>query len=173
ATRLTSQHRTDPHSLYARPLNLRRKVFIDFLVRLDDYATFNKIDDILERCTADNAVTQRLDFLAAFNNRTGGDSTQRAAVRLADDYVLRYVDQTSRQVTRVGRLECCVGQTLAGAVRRNEVLQHVQTFAEIRLNWGFNDLARRTRHQATHTGQLPNLLGATTRSGIAHDENWI
>ena len=46
----------------------------------------------------------------------------RAAVVLVDDHVLRDVDETARQVARVGRLERRVGQTLARAVRRDEVL---------------------------------------------------
>jgi len=51
------------------------------------------------------------------------DAAQCAAVRLADDHVLSDVNQTTRQVTRVGRLQRGVGETLARAVRGDEVLQ--------------------------------------------------
>ena len=49
-----------------------------------------------------------------------------------DDAVLRHVDQTTGQVTRVRRLQGGVGQTLAGAVGRVEVLEHGQAFLEVR-----------------------------------------
>ena len=71
---------------------------------------------------ADDAVAQRLDDLARFDDRARFDAVDRAAVVLVDDDVLRDVDQTARQVARVGGLERRVGQTLAGAVRRDEVL---------------------------------------------------
>ena len=38
--------------------------------------------------------------------------------------VLRHVDQTAGQVAGVGGLERGVGEALAGAVRRDEVLEH-------------------------------------------------
>ena len=73
---------------------------------------------------ADDAVAQRLDDLAALDDRPRLDAVERAAVVLVDDDVLRHVDQTAGQVARVGGLERRVGQTLARAVRRDEVLQH-------------------------------------------------
>ena len=42
----------------------------------------------------------------------------------ADDGVLRDVDETTREVTGVRRLERGVGEALTGAVRRDEVLEH-------------------------------------------------
>ena len=55
-----------------------------------------------------------------------------AAVVLADDDVLRDVHQTTGQVTRVGGTQRGVGQTLAGTVRGDEVLEHRQALAEVR-----------------------------------------
>ena len=60
----------------------------------------------------------------ALDDGAGFDAVDRAAVDLVDDHVLRDVDETARQVARVGRLERRVGQALARAVRRDEVLQH-------------------------------------------------
>ena len=48
----------------------------------------------------------------------------RAAVDLVDDDVLRHVGELAGEVTRVGGLECGVGQTLAGAVGGGEIFQH-------------------------------------------------
>ena len=81
--------------------------------------------------------------------------------------------QAAGEVAGVGRLERGIGQTLAGAVRRDEVLQHVQAFAEVGRDRGFDDLARRLGHQAAHTGELADLLFRSARAGVGHDVNRI
>ena len=85
---------------------------------------------------------------------------------LGDDDVLGHVHQAARQVAGVGGLERRVGQTLAGAVRRDEVLEHGQPLAEVRDDGLLDDLADaagdlllRLGHQAAHAGQLPDLVG--------------
>ena len=86
---------------------------------------------------------QRLDHVAAFDDRRHRQTVRRAAIGLGDHQVLRDVDQTARQVTRVRGLQRRIGQTLAGAVRRDEVLQHVQAFAEVRRDRRLDDRAVR------------------------------
>ena len=81
-----------------------------------------RVDDLLERDAADDAVAQRLDDLAAFDDRPRLDAVHRAAIDLVDDDVLRHVDQAAGQVARVRGLQRRVGQALAGAVRGDEVL---------------------------------------------------
>ena len=85
------------------------------------------------------------------------------------DHVLRHVDQTTGQVTGVRGLQRRIRQALTSTVGRVEVLQHVQAFAEVRLDRRLDDRAVRTRHQAAHTGQLTNLRHRTTRAGVGHD----
>jgi hypothetical protein len=70
-----------------------------------------------------------------------GDAALGAAVLLADDDVLRDVDETPGEVAGVGRPQRGVGQTLPGAVRRDEVLEHGQALAEVRLDRPRDDLA--------------------------------
>ena len=77
-----------------------------------------------------------------------------AAVLRRDDAVLRHVDQTPRQVAGVRGLQRGVGEALAGAVGRVEVLEHRQPFLEVRDDRALDDLARRLRHQAAHAGKL-------------------
>ena len=89
-----------------------------------------------------------------------------AAVDLADDDVLRHVDQAPGQVTRVGRPQRGVGQTLAGAVRGDEVLQHRQALAEVGLDRPGDVLALRVGHQTTHPGELPDLGHVACRAGL-------
>ena len=96
-----------------------------------------------------------------------------AAIVLADDHVLRHVHQAAGQVAGIGRLQRGIGQTLAGAVRRDEVLQHVEAFAEVGRDRGFDDLARGLGHQAAHTGKLADLLFRTARAGVGHDVNRV
>ena len=69
------------------------------------------------------------------------DAFAGAAIVLVDDHVLRHVAKAAGQVTRVGRLQRGIGETLTGAVRRDEVLQHVQAFAEVRRDRRFDDFA--------------------------------
>ena len=87
---------------------------------------------------------------------------------LGDDAVLRHVDQTPRQVARVRGLQRGVGETLAGAVGRVEVLEHRQAFLEVRDDRGLDDLARRLGHQAAHAGELLHLRRRTARAGVRH-----
>jgi hypothetical protein len=87
---------------------------------------------------------------------------------LDDDAILRHVDQTAGQVTRVRRLQRGVGQALAGAVGRVEVFKNGQAFLEVRDDRRLDDLARRLGHQAAHAGELLHLRRATTRTGVAH-----
>src|SRR5690606_27848354 len=93
------------------------------------------------------------------------DAALGAAVGLADDDVLRDVDQTPGQVTGVGGAERRVGQTLAGTVVGDEVLQHRQAFAEVRLDRARDVLTLRVGHQTAHTRQLDDLGHVTGGTG--------
>src|SRR5690606_1052397 len=91
-----------------------------------------------------------------------------AAVLLAHDDLVCDVDELPREVARVGRAERRVGPALAGAVRGDEVLEDVEALAEVRADRQLDGLARRVRHQATHAGELADLLGVTTRARLGH-----
>ena len=108
-------------------------LLVDLVVDVDEHAAAERVDDPLERDAADDAVAQRLDDLAAFDDRPRLDAVHRAAIDLVDDDVLRDVDESARQVARVRGLERGVGQTLAGAVRGDEVLHDRQAFTEVRV----------------------------------------
>ena len=84
------------------------------------------------------------------------------------DDVLGHVGQLAGQVTRVGRLQGRIGQTLAGTVRGAEVFEHRQAFAEVGLDRRLDDLARRLGHQTAHAGQLANLFDAASGTGVGH-----
>ena len=80
-----------------------------------------------------------------------------AAVLLADDHVLGDVHQTPGQVAPVRGAQRRVGQTLAGTVGRDEVLEHGQALDEVGLDRALDDLALRIGHQAAHAGELTDL----------------
>src|SRR5207248_2538358 len=78
----------------------------------------------------------------------------------------RDVDETTGQVARVGGPQRGVRQALAGAVGGDEVLQHGQALAEVRLDRPRDDLALRVGDEPTHTGDLLHLqhVSASTRA---------
>src|ERR1017187_10317834 len=166
------EHRADLDALDAGCLNGGRQVFGDFLVDAHDDVAF-VILLIFERHAAHDAVAQRLDDFAGFDDRLHVDAFGGAAVVLADDHVLRHVHQTAGEIAGIGRLQRGVGQTLTGAVRGDEVLQHVEAFAVVRGDGGFNDLARGLGHQTAHTGELADLLFGTARARVGHDVDGV
>ena len=129
--------------------------------------------DLLERHAADDAVAQRFDDLAGFHDTWHVDAVDGAAIVFADDDVLCHVDQAASQVAGVRRLQRGIGQSLTGAVRRDEVLQHRQTFTEVRRDGRLDDFAGRLGHQSTHTGELADLLFRSASAGVGHDVNRI
>ena len=133
------------------------QLFGDLLVDPDDDVAF-VVALVFESHAADDAVAQRLDDFARFDDRLDEDAFGGAAIGLGDDHVLRHVHQAAGQVAGIGRLQRGIGQSLTGAVRRNEVLQHVEAFAEVGRRWGLDDLAGRLGHQSAHTGELADLL---------------
>ena len=148
---------------------LRDDGLVELGVRRDEHLAGERVDDVFQRDAAEDAVGERLDDLAGVLELGHADAVEGAAIELRDDGVLRDVDETAREVTGVRRLERGVGEALTSAVRRDEVLEHAETLAEVRGDRRLDDLARRLRHEATHGGQLANLLGGAAGSGVGHD----
>ena len=96
------------------------------------------------------------------------DEVLGLAVLGADDHVLGDVDETPGQVAGVGRAQRRVGEALAGAVGRDEVLEHRQALHEVGLDRPLDDLALRVGHQAAHPGELADLLERSAGPGVGH-----
>ena len=124
----------------------------------DDLARFRIRDRRRDRAPG-NTLGQRL--LAEVVRTPHVDRLRRAAVFRQDDQVLRHVHQTPRQIAGVGRAQRRVGQTLARAVRRDEILQRFQTLPEVRLDRHRDNPALRVGHQAAHARQLRDRAKAT------------
>jgi hypothetical protein len=127
-----------------------------------------RVDDVAGCHAAENPLAQRFDHFAAFDQRLHHQTVLGAAIVLDHDQILRHVDQTTRQVTGVRGFQRGVGQTLTRTVGRDEVLKHVQAFAEVRRDRRLDDRAVRLRHQAAHAGQLADLRGGTARARVGH-----
>ena len=95
------------------------------------------------------------------------------AIVLTYDYILSNVYQATGQITGVSSTQCGIGQAFAGTMGRNEVFQNGQAFTEVRFNRTVDNTARGVGHQATHTGQLTNLLLVTTGTGISHHSHGV
>src|SRR5271156_6408857 len=160
-TRFAGEHGANAHALDTGGLHLVGEVFGDFLVDVDDDRALEVLD-LVERNAANNAVAQRLDFDAGFNDGFDEDAVGGAAVALIDDDVLSHVNEAACEVTGIGGLESRIRQALTRAVRRDEVLQHGKAFAEVGRDRRFDNLARGLGHQTAHTGKLADLLFRTT-----------
>ena len=101
------------------------------------------------------------------------DEVLGAAVGLADDDVLRHVDETPRQVAGVRRTQGRVGQSLARAVGGGEVLEDVEALHEVRLHRALDDVALRVGHEAAHPGELADLLERATGARVGHHEDRV
>ena len=174
-TRLARQYRTDLHRLQRRFLDGLGDALGDLLARLAHDLARDRVDHVIEGRAAQNAVVERLDNVIVTLDGRSRQTAQRAAILLVDDHVLRNIHQTTRQITRIGRLQCRIGQTLTGAVRRDEVLQHRKSLLEVRQNGVLDDLLTsldtrllRLGHKASHTRQLTDLLLRTTGSRVKH-----
>ncbi|SHV88572.1 Uncharacterised protein [Mycobacteroides abscessus subsp. abscessus] len=94
------------------------------------------------------------------------DATFGAAVVLADDDVLRDVDQTTGQVTRVRGTKRGVRQALTSAVRVDEVLENGQALTEGGLDRTRDVLTLRVGNQTLHAGQVAHLRHVSGSTGL-------
>src|SRR5690606_9123772 len=124
--------------------------------------------DVLGSYSTKNPVAQRHNHVATFDQWRDQQTLIGATVYLGHNQILSHVDQTPCQVSGVRRLQGGIRQTFTRTVSRDEVLQYVQTFAEVRGDRRLDDRAIRLGHQAPHTGKLTNLGRGTPRTGISH-----
>src|SRR6202042_2872409 len=106
-----------------------------------------------------------------FNDGFDVDTIAGTAVGFGDDNVLCHVAEAAGEIAGVGRFESRIGQTFTGAVRGDEVLEHVQTFAEVSRDGLLDDFAGGLGHQAAHAGELADLLFRSAGAGVGHDVN--
>src|SRR4030095_11711052 len=163
----------DADLLDARGLHGVGALLGDLLVDLDHDLAAEGVLDVLQADAAHDAVAQGLDDLARLDDGPDVDAVHRPAVVVGDDHVLADVHQAAGQVAGVRGLESGVGQALARAVGRDEVLQHGQAFAEVAGDGVLDDLPGRPRHQSANARQLTGLLLGSAGPGVGHDVDGV
>ncbi len=172
ATGFAGEHGANLDALDTGRLDGRGKVFGDFLVDVDDDLAFVVLD-LLKGDAAHDAIAQRLDDLAGFDDRSYVDAFDGLAVAFGDDDVLGHVHQTAGEVAGVSSLERGIGEALARPVRGDEVFQHGEPFTEVGRDGGLDDFAGGLGHEATHAGELADLLFRSASAGVGHDVDGV
>ena len=145
----------------------------DHLVLANDDLVGDRVDDIHPAHPAPDRLDEAdLDLFALVHDPLR-DPLRRSAVFHRDHDVLGDVGEFSGQIAGVGRLEGGVGETFPGSVRRGEVLEHREAFAEVGFDRRLDDPARGLGHKASHSGKLADLLDTAAGSRVGHQEHRV
>src|SRR5210317_1280783 len=131
---LTGDRRTYDNVVDRQLLEALHRSFVEHGACVERDLVTARNHDRLGEHAAQYALRQRFDDVAALNDRRHGHTITGFAVHFRDHEILGNVDKTTRQVTRVGGLKCRIGQTFTSTMRRDEVLQYVEAFAEVGCN---------------------------------------
>ena len=164
------EHRADLELKHADTLDGFGLHFVDDIVDIEDDLAGDRILDLLAGNAAVDAGRKRSGFFVAVVNRGNIDAVGGAAILAGDDHILGDIDQLAGHVSRVGGLERGVGETLASAVGRDEVLEHRETFAEVRNDRTLDNFTRGLGHEAAHAAELFDLRLVAPCAGVDHHE---
>src|SRR5262249_7532836 len=145
----------------------------DQLAVANDDLVGDGVDDVGAADAATDGVGEAHFDLFAAVHHAAGNPLRRAAVFHGDDHVLGDVGEFAGEVARVGGFEGRIGEALANPVRRAEVFEHRQAFAEISLNGGFDDFAVGLGHQTAHPGELADLLDTAAGARVGHQKHRV
>src|SRR5216684_4025234 len=103
AAGFAGEHRTNAHAFDTRALHLVGKLFGDLLVHIDNDRALEVLD-LVERNAAHDAVAERLDFDAGFDDGFDKDAVAGAAIAFVDNHVLGDVDEAAGEIAGIGGL---------------------------------------------------------------------
>ena len=166
--RIAGERRAHPHFVDAQRLDVLDLVFVQKRSGVVEHFLGFRVEQVGGRDPTENAFPESLDHFAAFDQRFHGNAVRGAAVLFRDHEILGNVHQAPREIARVRRLQCGVGEALARSVRGDEVLQHVQPFAEVGRDRRLDDRAVGLGHQAAHAGKLADLGRGAAGAGVCH-----
>ena len=155
--RLAGEYRTDLNTLDRAILDFISNALGDFLACCDNQLASDGMDDVVNRYTSEDTLLEGSNHLVVVLELGADKTTQSSAILLANDDVVSNVDQTTGEVTGIGRLEGGIGQTLTGTVRRDKVLEGRHAFLKVGDNRVLDNLCTfgtsllRLGHQTTHT----------------------
>ena len=123
---------------------------------------------------AEGLLRPSLPSIMALMGMPFGRSPREAAAVLFADYdVLRYIHQSSGEITGVCSTQCSIRQALSGAVGAYEELQNCQALTEVSPYRHLYDLAGRVCHKSAHTCQLTYLVHTASGSGVRHHSDGV
>ena len=129
--RFTSQYRTYFNTFNRRILNLLSNFFGYFFTTCNQQFTCCRMNNIMYRYTAKDTLIQcSNDFIIILQVCTN-QSTERTAVFFINNHIMRYVNQTTSQISGISRFQRRIRQTFTGTVGRNKVLQHRKAFLKV------------------------------------------
>ena len=128
---------------------------------------------VLGHHPSEHPLGQRLHDIASLDERSEHQALRRVAIHFRHHQVLRHVHQPPGEVAGVGGLQRGVGEALARTVGGNEVLQHVQAFAEVGGDRRLDDRSVGLRHESAHAGELPDLRRRSPRARVGHHVNGV
>ena len=128
---LALEYRANVHAFYSGADNRIHLSLAQHIAVLCENLAGIRMSNIADNISSEQTVAERLNNVVALHDIGDPHSLSRSAVLLADDNVLRNVDQTPREVTGVGCLKRRVRKRLARAARRNEIIKYIQTLAEV------------------------------------------
>ena len=141
---VTCKDAADGHFVHTSIDNFTGNIFCNQLIWTnDDCTSFRMLNSLLGVATL-QTLFQWLDHLFAIGDRGDIQTTVSTTVVLTDDDILGHVNQTTSQITRVGRLQGRIRHTLTGTVSREEHFQYGETLAEVRQDWQFHDSSVRS-----------------------------
>ena len=132
-----------------------------------------RMKDRIRNVTADQTFLEALDLTPGIDNRDGDDPFVGSAVGFANDDILRDVDQTAGQITRVGGTKSGVGQTLSRSSGGVEVIKDGQALAVVGLDRQLDRASGGVGDQAAHAGELTDLVHRATGAGIGHHKDGV
>ena len=175
---LTGEDGADLHLGDRRLLDLGGSLLVDLFIGSDDQFAGDRVDDVVDGAATEDALIERCDDVLSLLDLTTDNTAERAAVLLGNDHIGGDIDETTGQVTGVGGLECRIGESLAGTVGGDEVVEYGETLLEVGQDRILHRLsalttADRLGHQTTDTGELLDLIGRSTCTGVHHHVDGI
>ena len=170
---LACQNGTDKHFMDSVRFQNRCILRHQHMLRVIQDFTCSRICNRSSREASSDCRAKIFHHLAAVINRCCPDAVSSLAVHLTDNNILADVDHTTRQITGVCRTECRVRHTLSCTSGGNEIFQNRKAFTEVGLDRDFNRFTGCVCHQASHTGELTDLVHRTTGTGVCHHVNRV
>ena len=107
--RFAGEHRANLDGLDASSGDGSYGCFVDLLSSTYDVLASLGVLDVMDGCTTEDALAEGGDDGTILHHVSHLDASQCATVLLRDDDIVRYIDETTCQITSICRLKCGIG----------------------------------------------------------------